>query len=221
MNSTRAMGTVLVQLGVAGVAVFALWMLAVPDFDNGMRPQANESAAIATLHQIRLAERQFLKARALDQDGDGQGEAGFVGELTGAVPLRGGDKALAKPLLSPTLRVVQGRVHRSGYWFELYLPGEGGTWVVEGNQAQIDVDASEHGFAVCAWPDGAEVHSRRAFFLDGDGVVWASANADERYVGTGCPMPVDAALPSSVAGRAGRSGDQRVGRDGQSWTRVR
>lgn len=211
----------LVRLAAVVTAMICLWMLAVPDFDAGPRPQANENAAIATLQSIHTAQRRFVDARAIDRDGDGKGEAGFFGELAAAAPVRGGER-LGKPMLPSVFgQLKQGRAHRSGYWFELYLPVGDGSWVVEGLATEPDADASERDWAVCAWPDGSDDHDRRAFLLDGQGRVWACGNGDRRYLGTGCPLPVDAGMPSSAAGRSGSSERQRVGRDGQQWVRVR
>jgi hypothetical protein len=215
------MGTVLVQLGIAGVAVFALWMLAVPDFDDGPRSRANENAAIATLRNIYTAERQFIALSAVDRDGDGKGEAGWFAELAGAVPLRQAAAAtdaaakLAPALLSAAFaKVERGRVRRSGYYFQLHLPTDDGKLV---SQGEAGVDASEHAFRVYAWPDGSDGNCRRAFYLDVGGTVWACANEDRRYVGNSHPVPADAAVPEVEESDEAES---RVGHDGQTWVQV-
>jgi hypothetical protein len=214
----------LLRLAIGLACVLVVWEMSVPDFDRGARPRANESAAITTLRNIAAAEQQFRSQHAIDLDGDGRGEAGFLGELAGVRPLRApagvSASALATPLLSAAFGVLEhGRVHRSGYFFMLYLPTADGCWLREGRSGAVDADACEQRYLVYAWPDGTDAGSRRSFLLDGAD-IWASRSDDSRYAGTAAAVPVDAALPASEAGTAAAAG-VRIGRDGRPWVLLR
>jgi hypothetical protein len=204
---------------VFATAAFAIWSTAVPNLLCGPR-NADECAAIATLKNLRSAQQQFLAQKAIDRDGDGRGEAGFFDELNGSQPLRApdgtGGRRLQPAVLSQAFAVVEaGRVHRSGYWFQLFLPTSDGRWVGSREQAgDVGTDASETAFCIYAWPDG-EGNRRRACFTDANGDTLACANRDWRYCGLDRPVPVDAALPSSAVVECGPG--VRIGRDGQAW----
>lgn len=191
-------------VGSAAVGLVLLWALTFPRFGiGGCRLNANESAAIATLRNIHSAQSQFQAAAAIDRDGDGRGEYGWFLELAGGAPLRGTGAALAAPLMSRAFaRQHDGRVSRSGYWFVMWLPAQGGGWLAEGTTGAIDADAAEAGFRCGAWPIAAD-KARRAFFTDAEGSVWACNNSDWRYCGTDRPLPVGALVPPSAAALAG------------------
>lgn len=212
---------VLVQIGVGAVALYAMAMLGLPDCDCRTRPRSNEVAAITTLRLIHAAEGQFMTRVAVDRDGDGVGEAGTLAELAGAGPLRATAGATeARPPTRPPLsrefgKPIAGPVHRGGYFFALYLPGGNGGWKTDGDEA--DIEASEHGFCICAWPDEGAAISLRAFFLDADGTLWSYANQDRRYRGPGQPLSATDAEPVLPV----ESPDSRIGRDGLNWIAMR
>lgn len=192
----RALGRVVAGT-VLGLAL--LWFLLVPRFPSGCRLNANESAAIATLKNIHSAQSQFRAAAWIDRDRDGLGEFGWFRELAAAAPLRGTGSPLAAPLLSRTFgQLTDGRVMRSGYCFQLWLPAHRGGWLAEGGSGAIDADAAEENFHCGAWPL-SEASARRAFFTDATGTVWACSNRDRRYCGTGRPLPGRALVPPGAA----------------------
>lgn len=181
----------------------------------------NESAAIATLKNLSSAQQEFARLRAVDLDGDGRGEFGAFGELSGAAMLReqswrsGPSRRLATPLLSAAFgSPIAGRVQRSGYCFQIWLQTAGGAWC--GSDAARG--PTEH-WCAYAWPADEAGKARRAFFVDDHCGVWATLNRDLRYLGTECPVPIDAALPSSDAAAESAS-SARIGRDGQTWVGV-
>ena len=160
------------SLAAAAILLFAFWA-AVPRFDDRPRRKADESTAFARLKSIFEAEKQFMAARAIDRDGDGRGEAGFLGELAGVGPLRGGGR-LETPLLSPIFACfADGVVRTCGYEFEVKLPTADGRRVGVAAAAAVDVDASEVDFRVDAWPDPLNGSGGRLFFIDGRGEVMA------------------------------------------------
>jgi hypothetical protein len=179
---------------VGGLAL--LWLLLVPNFGGGgCRLNANESAAIATLKNIHSGQTQFRDHKAIDTDGDGKGEFGWFAELSGGAPLRGSRDDL--PLLTPVLstafqRVVAGTVQRSGYHFQMWLPGPEGTWRHEGETGPVDAAAAASAYRCAAWPN--EGAGKRAFFGDEQGAVYACSNRYRVYQGAERPLPITAIL---------------------------
>lgn len=194
------------------------------------RIAANERAAIATLKNIGSAQAQCQACGVIDCNRNGRGEYGFFAELAGAVPVRSdgqggvGTAKIQPPVLSAAFRNVEnGRVARSGYLFQIFLPDADRRAVAEAKAGgaqgvAVDPAAAERFFCVYAWPLEAGASGRRAFFIDGHGDVLASPNATGRYSGHGGPPPPDAAFAIDGDGRLG-SGNaaNHEGRDGQVW----
>lgn len=192
----------------------------------------NDTAAIATLRNLASCQSQFQAAARVDVDGDGVGEFGTFGEMTGAAGVRESEDAqvrgdrLNPPVLSPALAGIasNGVVTKSGYCFRIFLPVVEGGASHEGRPggpftADVDADAAETRWCAYAWPVAARQSGTRAFFVDESGEVWQTPNADGRYSGSGSPPPFDAARPAG-----GRDpwaplprGREVVGRDGRPW----
>lgn len=209
-------GTLL--LGAAlGVACLSLLAVMRPAYLVDCIP-ADESAARATLHNIAAALQAFRAAGHVDADGDGRGEAGFFEELCG-LPTAGRPTASVphEALLGEAFAApVAGRVHRSGYWFQVFLAGRDGTWIGDGaHAARVDTDAAETTFCICAWPDGS-VARRPAFCRDETESTYECRDR-ERYRGAGCAPAGDAARPAD-AGSVDTG--WHTGRDGAVWVAV-
>src|SRR5690242_13396501 len=91
--------------------------------------RATENAAVSKLREILFAEDSLRKKAEIDPDQDGVGSAGLLGELSGAVGLRGG-RVLFPPLLehvpAPLETRVGEAVEMGGYLFMICLPQPGG-----------------------------------------------------------------------------------------------
>lgn len=193
-----------IVLGV-GIGVVGLMGVGLVDFGHGCccRRNANESAAIATLKNVASSQAQLHDAVAIDVDGDGRGEYGWLAELAGAVPVRAGPRQephrLTPPLLSASFAAVRdGGVRRSGYVFAVFLPGVGGTWLGEaahggGEGRHVDTDAAEQRWLAYAWPQVPGVSGKRVFCRDENGGLWAAS-----AVGAGAVSGADL-----VPGRSG------------------
>lgn len=197
------------------------------------RRNANESAAIATLKNISSAQAQMQACAAIDANQNGAGEHGFFGELSGAAALRApaspflaaaapaGEVRLVPPVLSGAFGNVRGScVVRSGYVFQMWLPGEKG-WVAErptGGGAGVKVHAARSEVIWCAyaWPVSTGVSGRRAFFVNQTGDVLAAEVGDARYGGLAKRPAPDAAYtgpdPAAAVAAANREGN-----DGLQW----
>lgn len=194
---------------VATAALVAGLLVALP---TGEPTRDGERAAVAALQQVARAQRQLLDSAAIDTDGDGRGEHGYLGELAGGARLRIdpagrlGYAILTEPLLPTELAAVQGAAaEAAGYLVQLYLPGPGGSWIREnddggGAGCGVDADAAERAFRAYAWPARAD-SGARAFCVDERGSVFAHDNADGRYLGREQPVPPHALDTDAAAWR--------------------
>jgi len=93
----------------------------------------NTLSAWASLRGLAGSQAAFQERGAIDVDGDGRGEFGFLAELSGAVALPRSDSALQPPVISGAYRIVRpdGTASRSGYRFRLFLPDAQGHGVRE------------------------------------------------------------------------------------------
>jgi hypothetical protein len=198
---------------------------------QGARLNANESAAIATLKNISSAQAQCQASGVVDANRNGAGEYGYFGELSGNAPVRSdgegnvGDLKISPPVLSTAFGNVQGgRVVRSGYVFQMFLPDATGAPVAAaatggGRGAKIDPSRAEVLWCCYAWPVSAGTSGKRVFFVNQGGDVLSARNADGRYSGTGKAVEPKAAFDAQGSGllqdAAAANAD---GHDGQTWT---
>ncbi|MCA8969835.1 MAG: hypothetical protein KDC95_08635, partial [Planctomycetes bacterium] len=145
----------------------------------------NESAAIATLKNVALGQAQVQASGVIDIDGDGKGEFGFFGEMSGALPIRestlGSTDAAPKRIIPPVLSGAfcavtdHGSVQRSGYWYRMYLPSESGVPTDEATMldgTRIDPERAEHSWCAFAWPIERGRSGIGCFAVDVMGAVW-------------------------------------------------
>jgi len=143
------------------------------------RLNRNESGAIAALKNISSAQSQLQASGLQDANGNGQGEYGFFGQLSGTVPLRrpaGQEPRLCwPPVLSASFgEVANGRVQVGGYWFEMFLPAADGQWAAERSGQACDTEDSEVFWVCYAYPVERGVTGMRSFMIDQSGDVFAS-----------------------------------------------
>lgn len=194
--------------------------------ETAPRKNANESAAMATLMNISSAQAQCQASGVIDTDGDGSGEFGSFGELSGAVPIRGshGVTRITPPVLSAAFgNVKDGVVIRSGYVFRMFLPqtpqGLCAPEAPDGGADRIGVDSdlAELRWRAYAWPTEAGKTGTRAFFVDQSGDVLACSNA-RNWSGPGFGPDANAAL---LPGEPWQSAANEVGSSGDRWVVVR
>lgn len=198
-----------------------------------VRAMANESAAIATLKNISSAQAQCQASCVIDADGDGQGEYGFFGELSGKQPVRKdknggvGTTKIVPPVLSNVFGNVLGRrVERSGYVFQVFLPAADGSAVAEASNGgadgvAVDPDRAEQLWCAYAWPVD-EKSGRRCFFVNQSGDVLATDNDAQGYFGRDKGPKPNAAFEQGSSGKLdAKLAAGEVGSDGARWRVVK
>jgi type II secretory pathway pseudopilin PulG len=188
--------------------------------------EADETAAIATVRQIVQSQMLFTNHKEADLNGNGSGEFGTFGEMSGNVAVRaanGGTRFMDPSAIQRSFSAISpiGEMMRQGYYYRIYLPGPAGEGILElpggGADAGISAELAESTWCVYAWPQRYGVSGRRTFFANQNGEI--TSTDDPRYSGPGAPLPPGAAL--SQTGPAGNIiGTMAVGepgRDDNSW----
>ncbi len=114
-------------------------------------------------------------SQCVDQDQDGEGEYGFLGELAGTSPCRGSGQAFERsPYVPSSMGPAGGRgvAVRNGYCLVVYLPDGrgGGRFEADDDPYPEAADAQETGYVAYAWP--LDRSSGKAMFaIDSQGLV--------------------------------------------------
>ncbi len=213
-------GFTLIELMIVVSIIAVVAAMAIPNLLSA-KTSANEGSAIAALRTIANTQVQCTNRLFIDADGDGRGEHGFFGELSGAVPARNNPGlAMVPPLLAGSFQLVNnpGVITRSGYYFMIYLPDVNGQGLGEtpANYANVDADLAEDTWCAYAWPaqpNGAG----QVFFVNQTGEIFRSDNTVQGYGGAAAIPAPDAAfdVPGAITGRVIPG---QVANDGGVWT---
>jgi hypothetical protein len=230
------------SLAVAGITILLvsgllalLLATAVVDY---VPMSYDESAAISGLKTFAQQETAFRDQKQVDQDDNGVGEYGLLGEMAGELALRPSTKGVANPAyITQQLQTGgnkgKGFAMKSGYYFRIYLSnaasqGPTGT----GDDRTLGGDASKGGpaaaaeairlqescFALYAWP--VELHSTgsRAFFVNQVGQVYATKMEAKTYDGENAMPAANAAyIRGCDVFRSPVSWGTTPGNDGNQW----
>ena len=216
-------GFTLVELMVVVAVIAIIAGIAVPNL-AAARAAASERAVIATLRTVVTAQTQARTSATLDLNGDGQGEALALQELSGNAIVRGTTATLRPPLLSASAGLVDanGYVRAHGYLMALYLPDASGTGLCASaaNLPSVDANMASLYWTCLAWPNDRSTQGRPVYFVNQSGQIMTAKNT--AYLGTTSVPPAGAALlgvpPDGIATAQVAQG--MPGADGNVWRAV-
>jgi len=164
----RERGLLLLAALAASVGLLRFLVIeAIPGIVQGGN-RFTEQRAISRLREILFAEDMARHIAAQDPDHDHIGSAALLGELTGELGLRRGQR-LELPLLEGYPKQVETSVGPAseigGYLLIVCLPKLGGGFSAQPQEA-VDEELAERRFIAYAWPSGGAPGLTHAVALD-------------------------------------------------------
>lgn len=232
-------GFTLIELTIVLAVIAIVSAIAIPQL-SAARVTANESSAVATLRSLASAQALVSASGAIDTDFDGRGEYAYLGELSGAVPVRiglGGGAVgpgnlgldeLAPACMSAAFANVSGGViTKSGYVFQVWIGGP----TVAGAVSAVaedptggkllapftDPQNAETYWCAYAWPVDLGETGRSTYFISNDGQTLTYRNSGvAQYSGVLGGPDFDAAY-SVADDMTATLALGSVGSDGNTW----
>jgi hypothetical protein len=188
----------------ATVGVFRFLVLeAMPGMVEG-GTTATEQREVSRLREILFAEDAWRKNAFFDPDGDHVGSAGFLGELSGQIGVRGGPRS-DPAVLQNYPELVQTRsgpaADVGGYLVIVCLPKRDGGFTAQPQEA-VDDERAERLFYAYAWPSKSGQGLSTAYFLDEhERILLADSRELEprRLLGPDAPPSCDDVSAASTA----------------------
>ncbi len=228
MSQERAQGFTLIELMIVVAIIAAIAAIAIPNLLSA-RLNANESAAIATLKNVAAAQSQCQTAALIDRNHNGAGEYGGFGELSGTAVIRGDSSGMRvhPAMLSVAFGAISNSVVvRSGYHFQMWLPGGTGAGVAElstggyGVTPTVDPLLSETLWCCYAWPTSQGNSGQRVFFVNQSGDVLGAKNVVQRYSGPAKMPACNAAFIAGATTMVEHVATHTTAVDGERWSVV-
>jgi len=188
------------SLAVAGAcATFGTFRFLVREAVPGMvegGTTATEKRAVSRLREILFAQDAWRRNAYYDPDGDHVGSAGLLGELSGELGVRGGNR-IEQPVLEGYPKLVDTRLGPAaeigGYLVVVCLPTRGGGYSAKPGDA-IDDEGAERHFYAYAWPAERGQGLTVAYFVDEhERILLADSQEAEprRLIGIDAPPACD------------------------------
>ncbi len=219
-------GFTLIELMIVVAIIAIIAAIAIPSLLRS-RVAANESSAVATLHSVTAAEAEFRQAAEVDQDADGLGEYGFLGELCGNANIRdaAGARTADPPYLPTSLQTdANGNSNKAGYLFTVYVPdGANGALGEVGNTGPAAVavaaaDDQELAYVCYGWPVQDKKSGTRAFVTTEESEIYNTKYAVLAYDGTNSVPAANAIYTGNPCVSPLGIGAGGGANDGNTWT---